>query len=614
MGAHKFADRRWVLLGAVLLLCCCTASHCQETADDGKEWWETAVFYQIYPRSFYDSNDDGVGDVRGVTAKLQYLKDTGIDATWLSPIFSSPQVDFGYDVSDFKEVDPLFGTNADLEELFREATKLGIKIVLDFVPNHTSNLHQWFIDSERGIEPYKDYYVWHPGKMVNGQRVPPNNWQSVFYGSAWEWSDLRGEYYLHQFAKGQPDLNYRNPAVIAEFDEVLRYWMERGAAGFRVDAINHMFEHPEFIDEPINNPEDPNSYGYTHHIYTKDLPETYDVIGHWRSVLDDFARQKGGDAIIMMTEAYANLTMTLRFYESDDGREQRAHFPFNFVMIEELGEGSTAHDFKFVIDRWLNNLPRGKTTNWVLGNHDKPRVASRYGVERVDGMQLMLMGLPGVAVTYNGDELGMVDFRDMSYEDTLDPQGCNLGPEGYKWSSRDPQRVPFQWDDTFNAGFSRAARTWLPVHPLYRQTNLLKQQEADYSHYKFYLDAVRMRKDRIFTHGLFKSRAFGDWAFAFVRYLREQEDRFDDPYRVVLINFSGEPKLIDVNELYEIRNQTEVYLVGTESRHKVGHRLDAKQVMLGPWDSIVLGPVSAGTQLALSFALLVLAVLKSFLV
>uniref|UniRef100_A0A240PPS2 alpha-glucosidase n=1 Tax=Anopheles epiroticus TaxID=199890 RepID=A0A240PPS2_9DIPT len=608
MGAH-----RWYLaLFSVVLVAAGCFVGAQETQPE-KEWWETALFYQIYPRSFYDTNDDGVGDIKGVTAKLQYLKDTGIDATWLSPIFSSPQEDFGYDVSDFKQVDPLFGTNADLEELFDQANKLGLKIVLDFVPNHTSNLHQWFIDSEKGIEPYKDYYVWRPAKMVNGQRMPPNNWQSVFYGSAWEWSELRGEYYLHQFAKGQPDLNYRNPNVVAEFDDVLRYWMERGAAGFRVDAINHMFEHPDFIDEPINNPEDPNSYGYTHHIYTKDLPETYDVIAHWRTVLDDFARQQGGDAIIMMTEAYANLSMTLRFYESDDGQQQRAHFPFNFVMIEELGENSNAKDFKRVIDRWLGNLPRGKTTNWVLGNHDKPRVASRYGVERIDGMQLMVLTLPGVAVTYNGDEIGMVDYRDMSYEDSLDPQGCNLGPDGYKWASRDPQRVPFQWDDTYNAGFSRAPRTWLPVYPYYRQTNLLKQQEADYSHYKFYLDTVAMRKERVFTHGEFRSHAFGDGVFAFVRYLRENEDRMDDPYRVILINFYGERTTIDVNELYEIRNQTQVYLVGTESRHKVGHLLDAKEVTLGPWDSIVLGPVSGGVRFALSYGLLILAVVKSLL-
>uniref|UniRef100_A0A182K2M2 alpha-glucosidase n=1 Tax=Anopheles christyi TaxID=43041 RepID=A0A182K2M2_9DIPT len=608
MGARLYL----ALVGLVLATAGCFVG-AQETPPADKEWWETALFYQIYPRSFYDTNDDGVGDIKGVTAKLQYLKDTGIDATWLSPIFRSPQEDFGYDVSDFKQVDPLFGTNADLEQLFEEANKLGIKIVLDFVPNHTSNQHQWFIDSEKGVEPFKDYYVWRPAKMVNGQRTPPNNWQSVFYGSAWEWSELRGEYYLHQFAKGQPDLNYRNPKVVAEFDEVLRYWMERGAAGFRVDAINHMFEHPDFIDEPINNPEDPNSYGYTHHIYTKDLPDTYEVIAHWRTVLDDFVHQNGGDTVIMMTEAYANLSMTLRYYESDDEKQQRAHFPFNFVMIEELGEHSNAKDFKRVIDRWLGNLPRGKTTNWVLGNHDKPRVASRYGVERIDGMQLMVLTLPGVAVTYNGDELGMVDHRDISYEDTLDPQGCNLGPVDYKWASRDPQRVPFQWDDTFNAGFSRAPRTWLPMHPYYRQTNLLKQQEADYSHYKFYLDTVEMRKERVFTHGEYRSHAFGDGVFAFVRYLRENEDRMDDPYRVVLINFYGERITIDVNDLYEIRNQTEVYLVGTESRHKVGHLLDAKEVTLGPWDSIVLGPVSGGVRFVLSFGLLILAVIKSFL-
>ncbi|XP_039447932.1 maltase 2-like [Culex pipiens pallens] len=589
------------------------------TSAQEKDWWETTVFYQIYPRSFFDTNGDGVGDVKGVTAKLQHLKDTGFEATWLSPIFSSPQEDFGYDVSDFKSVDPLFGTNAHLEELFAEAKKLGIKIILDFVPNHSSNEHEWFIKSENGDPKYKDYYVWHEGKdnPQGGRKIPPNNWQSVFYGSAWEWSDKRQEYYLHQFAVGQPDLNYRNPEVIKEFDDILLFWMQKGASGFRIDAINHMFEVEDFRDEPINNPEDPNSYGYTHHIYTKDLPETYDVIAHWRKLIDSYVEENKVDTIIMMTEAYANLTMTMKFYESDDGKEQRAHFPFNFAMIEDLNDHSKATDFKYIIDRFLDNMPRGKVTNWVLGNHDKPRMSSRYGRERVDGMALMLMTLPGVAVIYNGEEIGMEDFRDMSYEDSRDPQGCNLGEENYMWASRDPQRTPFQWDDTFNAGFSSAPRTWLPMHPLYRQTNLLKQKEADYSTYHFYVDALKLRKDRVYTHGEFRSRAYNDDVFAFVRFLRENEDRGLDPYNVIVINFRGEPHTIDVTDLYRFAGETApVRLVGTDSRHKVGDSVNTTALHLGPYEAIVIGhggATSGAVGLQVSISLLIVAMLKFLL-
>ncbi|XP_062551538.1 maltase 2-like [Armigeres subalbatus] len=577
-----------------------------------KDWWETTVFYQIYPRSFYDTDSDGVGDIKGITRKLQHLKDSGFEATWLSPIFQSPQEDFGYDVSDFITVDPLFGTNSDLEELFTEAKTMGIKIILDFVPNHSSNQHEWFILSENRTDPYTDYYVWNEGKLVNGTRSPPNNWQSVFYGSAWQWSEIRQQYYLHQFAVGQPDLNFRNEAVIKEFDEILLYWMRKGASGFRIDAINHMFEVEDLVDEPINDPSDPYSYGYTHHIYTKDRPETYEVIARWRKLIDDYVQESGSETIIMMTEAYANLTMTMKFYESDDGTQQRAHFPFNFAMIEDLGSDSKASDFKYYIDRFLENMPRGKITNWVLGNHDKPRIASNYGRERIDGMALILMTLPGVAVVYNGEEIGMEDYRDMSYEDSKDPQGCNLGPTDYKWASRDPQRTPYHWDDTYNAGFSNSSSTWLPMHPYYRQTNLLKQKESDYSTYHFYVDCMQLRKERILTHGEFHSRAFNDDVFAFVRFLRQNENRQLDPYYITVVNFRGDTHTVDVTDLYSFAGEnTTVRLVGTDSRHKVGDTVNTAELRLGPYEAIVVGVgVSAAVGVHLSVGLLAIAIVK----
>lgn len=239
------------------------------------EWWQKSIFYQIYPRSFKDSDGDGIGDIRGVISKLEYLKDINVESTWLSPIFKSPMKDFGYDISDFYAIDPMFGTMKDIEELFRKAKELGLKIILDFVPNHTSDESEWFQLSVNRTEPYTDYYVWHDGKLVNGQRQPPNNWNSMFYGSAWQWNSVRQQYYLHQFLVSQPDLNYRNPKVVEEMKNVIRFWLKKGAAGFRVDAINHLFEAADFRDEPLSGKtSDPLAYHYTSKHFTRDIVST----------------------------------------------------------------------------------------------------------------------------------------------------------------------------------------------------------------------------------------------------------------------------------------------------------------------------------------------------
>lgn len=271
------------------------------TANAAAPWWQTASFYQIYPRSFKDSDGDGVGDLNGVTEKLEYLKEIGVAATWLSPFLKSPMADFGYDISDFKAVDPLFGTMEDFENMVARAKQLNIKIILDFVPNHSSDECDWFIRSAAGEEEYKDYYIWHPGFVENGVRRPPTNWVSVFRGSAWEWHEGRQEYYLHQFHKKQPDFNFRNPVVREEMNNVLRFWLEKGVDGFRVDAIYHAFEieadeNGNYPDEPRNDwTDDPDEYGYTHKIYTVDQPETPHLVYEWREILEKFQQDNGGD-------------------------------------------------------------------------------------------------------------------------------------------------------------------------------------------------------------------------------------------------------------------------------------------------------------------------------
>lgn len=272
----------------VVLSACLEATF---AADDDGEWWRSATFYQVYPRSFKDSDGDGVGDLAGITSKLDYLASIGIDAIWLSPMFESPMVDNGYDVSDFRKIHHEFGDMADYDAMIAKAEEVGIRIMLDFVPNHSSDEHEWFQRSVKREAPYDNYYTWADPVYVDGVRHPPNNWVSVFGGRAWTFVEERQQYYLHQFYAGQPDLNYRNARVIVEMESILEFWLAKGAAGFRLDAINHMFEDAALRDEPVNSWAEADTYDYTDHIYTKDLDETYDVVYRFKNFIDDYAQK-----------------------------------------------------------------------------------------------------------------------------------------------------------------------------------------------------------------------------------------------------------------------------------------------------------------------------------
>ena len=257
----------------------------------GDEWWRSATFYQVYPRSFKDSDGDGVGDLAGVTSKLEYLASIGIEAIWLSPMFESPMVDNGYDVSDFRKIHHEFGTMDDYHAMITKADQLGIRVMLDFVPNHTSDKHEWFQRALKREQTYMDYYTFADPKYVSGVRQPPNNWVSVFGGPAWTYVESLNKYYLHQFYPEQPDLNYRNEAVVNEMEAILEFWLANGATGFRLDAINHMFEDSSLRDEPVNSWATPDTYDYTDHIYTKDQDETYDVVYRFKNFIDAYAEK-----------------------------------------------------------------------------------------------------------------------------------------------------------------------------------------------------------------------------------------------------------------------------------------------------------------------------------
>lgn len=336
-----------------------------------KDWWQTAAFYQIYPRSFKDSNGDGIGDLPGITQQLSYLKGIGVDAFWLSPIYPSPMADFGYDISDFYNVAPEYGTMNDFKALVKEAKKIGLKVILDFVPNHSSDENEWFIKSATKDPEYMDFYVWHPGKPNGNERpLPPSNWISLFRGSAWHWHDTRKEYYLHQFHHKQPDLNYRNPKVVEKMKDVLRFWLKLGVDGFRIDAVPTLFEvnkdkDENYPDEPRNTwNNDPNDPSYLNHIYTQDQPETIDMVYQWRAVMDEFQKEFGGDTRVIMTESYSPINVVMQYY--GNATHEGAHMPFNFQIIMNLNNNSNAYDFKRTCDTWMDNMPEGKTPNWVV--------------------------------------------------------------------------------------------------------------------------------------------------------------------------------------------------------------------------------------------------------
>ncbi|KAK2587028.1 hypothetical protein KPH14_010988 [Odynerus spinipes] len=454
-----------------------------------KGWWKHAVFYQIYPRSFMDSDNDGIGDLKGITSKLEHFVDAGVQGIWLSPIFASPMVDFGYDISDFKAISPEFGTMADFERLMARSKQLGLKVVLDLVPNHTSDKHVWFQRCLAGEKKYRNYYIWKKGRQNDG-RTPPNNWISVFSGPAWTYNATMNQWYFHQFEYRQPDLNYSNPEVRAEMEDVIRFWLKKGVDGFRVDAVPHLFERDDLRDEPRSSNKNATSRDYTYldHIYTKDDPRTYELVRSWRKVLDDYANANNEDEKVMMTEAYTSLDNTTRFYNYG------SHIPFNFKLITDVNNNSTASDFKRIIEMWMAQTPKNASANWVLGNHDRSRTASRYPKREIQ-MTMLPMILPGVAVTYYGEEIGMVDKRDISWEDTQDPQACNAGKDKYQSQSRDPNRTPFQWNASKNSGFSKANQTWLPVHANYKTLNLANQRNStDQTLYNIYQTLIRLRK------------------------------------------------------------------------------------------------------------------------
>jgi alpha-glucosidase len=455
-------------------------------------WWKHAVIYEIYPRSFQDSNGDGIGDLNGITQRLDYLQALGVDAIWISPMYPSPQVDFGYDISDYENVDPQYGTLKDFDRLVAEAQKRNIRVVLDMVLNHTSDKHKWFIESASSRKNAKrDWYMWNDGKPgPNGKPVPPNNWESLFGGSAWEYMPQTRSFYYHKFYKQQPDLNWSNPAVEKAMFGSMQFWLDRGVAGYRLDAIPTLFEDPQLRDEPVlsgvNAQGDPN----LNHVYTDNLPQVHDVMRRMRGMVGKYS----GDRVLIGETYLPNTAELDKWY----GGAKKDELQLPMDMIVGFSNKLDANMFRARLSE-VETQVHGSQPLLVFDNHDNIRSWERYGdgVHNVAIAKLlatMLFTTRATALMYYGEELGMVTSTPTRVEDVRDPIGRTGWP---KEKGRDGERTPMQWDASApQAGFSTSATTWLPVASNYKTVNVQTELADPNSLLNWHKNLIEMRKKR----------------------------------------------------------------------------------------------------------------------
>jgi alpha-glucosidase len=502
--------------------CCGLHSQTQPVDSEGHQWWQHAVFYEIYPRSFMDSNGDGIGDLKGIDSKLDYLKSLGVDAIWITPCYPSPQVDFGYDVSNYEDIDPMYGTLADFDHLQQAAKQRGIRIIMDFVMNHTSDQHPWFLDSRSSRTAAKrDWYMWHDGK---GPGLPPNNWISEFGGSAWTFDAKTGQFYYHYFYPQQPDLNWHNPTVHDAMFDVTRWWYKRGVAGFRLDAVDTLFEDPDLRDNPVlpglNKYGDPKEQN----VYNTKLPEVHDVLRDLRKVADE-------SNAVLIGETWTKDVNELKQYYGDHSNELQMPMDFMFTKVDKLSPPEFRRQIAAVDSA-------GGWPVFVLSNHDIVRSYVRYGDGQHNDAIAKLMAslyltLRGTPIMYYGEEIGMTNNDPVRKEDVKDPIGRVGWPQE---KGRDGERTPMQWDDSANAGFTRGM-PWLPVPPSYKTVNVASELKDPSSILQVYRSLLTLRhKNQALMEGDYVALNENDPNV--LSYLR----RYKNEAVLVVLNMSSQPQ------------------------------------------------------------------------
>jgi alpha-glucosidase len=527
-------------------------------------WWQRGIVYQIYPCSFQDSNGDGIGDLEGIRRRLDYIWWLGVDAIWISPIYPSPMTDFGYDISEYCDIDPVFGTLADFDRLVAEVHARGLKIILDFVPNHTSDRHPWFLESRSSrSSPKRDWYIWRDPAPDGG---PPNNWLANFGGSAWELDVASGQYFYHAFLKEQPDLNWRNPEVRTAMFDVLRFWLNRGVDGFRVDVIWHLIKDDQFRDNPSNPAWRPDKDGIDRllQVYSADRPEVHEIVAEMRQVLDDYPDR------VLIGEIYLPLERLVTYYGQD---MKGAHLPFNFQLIFAPW---TAASIAQIVAEYESALPQQGWPNWVLGNHDQKRIATRVGQRAARIAAMLLLILRGTPTLYYGDEIGLEDVP-IAPECAQDPWernelGLGLG--------RDPARTPMPWDGTADAGFSTGT-PWLPLNPDHVVRNVASQRRDPDSMLALYRQLIWLRRSRpVLQTGRYSNASPEGDVFVFERQLAAER-------LIIMLNFSPHERAVRISPEWRVLLSTALDRAGEVS--------EGTPTLRG-WEGVILEGAEAALQ------------------
>ena len=526
-------------------------------------WWQRGVIYQVYPRSFKDSNGDGIGDLQGILAQLDYLSWLGVDAIWISPFYPSPMADFGYDVSNYTNVDPIFGDLATFDELLQQAHRRNLKVIIDFVINHTSDQHPWFLASRSSRNaPMRNWYVWADAKPDGS---PPNNWISLFGGSAWEWDPATEQYYLHSFDKKQPDLNWRNPQVKAAMFDVVRFWLERGVDGFRIDAAHIIMKDPQLRDNPPNTSgarimhKSMGEYDSQLHLYDKGHPDTHAIYRKFRQLLDSYSREQPRIAIGEMH--ILNLEEWISYYGANLDEMQ---MPFNFGLL--LADWR-ATAIRQSVDVYEATLLPGAWPNYVLGNHDEPRIASRIGSSQARIAMMLLLTLRGTPTLYYGDEIGMHD-ADIPPQRVQDPLAKGIPDIG-----RDPVRTPMQWDSSQNAGFCPpTVEPWLLIPGDYQQLNVAVERDDPHSMLSLTRTLIEMRHTTAALNAgsYHPIENLPNDCFVYLRELADQR-------RLIALNFSSDEQVLSLPEMGSGRIVISTYLDREEQVDLAAFRLRANE-------------------------------------
>ncbi|MDB5688796.1 MAG: alpha-amylase [Sphingomonas bacterium] len=527
-------------------------------------WWQSATIYQIYPRSFQDSDGNGIGDLAGITARLDYVAALGIDAIWISPIYPSPMADFGYDVADYCDVDPRFGTLADFDALLARAHDLGLRVLLDLVPNHSSDRHPWFAASRSSrADPQRSWYIWRDPAPDGG---PPNNWISDFGGPAWAWDAATGQYYAHAFLPEQPDLNWREPGLRRAMYDAMRFWFDRGIDGFRIDVLWHMIKAADFPDNPPN-PDYREGMGEMHKVlqlHSTDQPEVHGIAAEMRAIADGYA----GDRVLI-GEIYLPVPELMTYYGSDTAPE--VHLPFNFQLIEARWDAATLAG---IIAAYEAALPPGGWPNWVLGNHDRQRIASRIGQRQARVAAMLLLTLRGTPTLYYGDEIGLADVAIPAIQ-VQDPRelrepGIGLG--------RDPVRTPMPWDGSVGAGFTTGT-PWLPINPDHAIRNVAAQSDDAASMLSLTRNLLVLRRRHAALRvGLIREIVGEDDVLRFER--EHGGERF-----VIALNLSDEERRFTLPDHVEL---PQLLLSTVPEWRTGGEDCDGRTLPLAPNEGIIL--------------------------